>query len=346
MPSLESTFLRIAEILSFESNDSQLRQSLSSPEMDWDNLVRVGSSHLILPAIYNRLQEKQLLDTLPRELIEYLEKINSLNLERNTQIFKEVQFICQLLTKHQINHVFVKGTALLASGLYKSLSERMIGDIDILVQENQIEQAFKLLQEEGYNKYYTFSYQVKNHRHFPRQVSDGKLAAVELHTELLQFQHRKLINLDEMLQTKQLVNGISIPNNYYLNLHTILSWQINDHAYFYNRLSLKNSYDSLVLGLNKDEKLLNSLLSINICAAYISLNTALFKEYDQIKFVGSLKFKQKKYLYTLSHQRYARLDYTIKYAYVNTKERVVTFATNKSYRSHILKNKFFKRKKT
>ncbi|WP_053991020.1 nucleotidyltransferase family protein [Mangrovimonas sp. TPBH4] len=345
MPSLKSTFLRIAEILSFESDDLKLQQALSSPEMDWDNFVKVGSSHLLLPAIYNRLKTKQLLDILPEELAAYLEEINNLNLDRSKQILKEVVFISQLFSKHKINHVFVKGAAMLASGLYKSLSERMVGDIDILVQDNQIDKAFELLKNEGYNKLFKFNYEVKNYRHYPRQVSENRLAAVELHTGLLIFQHRKLINLEHMLQSKQLVNGISIPNNYYFNLHNILSWQINDHGYFYNRISLKNSYDSLVLGLYKDEKLLESLLSNKITAGYITLNATLFKEYQHLPLKRKFKFKQSNYLYSIQHQRYGKLDYNFRYAYINAKERVVTFATNKSYRSHILKNKFFNRKK-
>lgn len=345
MPSLKPTFFRIAHILSFESDNSELQQELSSPKMDWDNLVRVASSHLILPAIYNKLKAKNLLNTLPEDLVLYLEEINKLNLERNKQIFSEIEFISQLFSKYQINHVFLKGAAMLASGLYKSLSERMVGDIDILIQENQIEQAFELLKNQGYNKLFKFNYEVKNYRHYPRQVSENRLAAVELHTGLLKFAHNKLIDLDKMLQTKQSVNGISIPSNFYLNLHNILSWQINDHGFFYNRISLKNSYDSLVLGLYQNKDLLSSLLPIKHCTAYICLNAVIFEEYSHIKFNSNLKLKQYNYLNSLKHQGYAMVNYNLKYAYINAKERVVTFATNKSYRSHILKNKFLNRNK-
>ena len=76
--------------------------------MDWDHLVRVGSSHLVLPAIYCRLKAKKLLGLLPQELETYLKELTDLNRERNEQLLVEAQQISQWFQEANIDHVFLK----------------------------------------------------------------------------------------------------------------------------------------------------------------------------------------------------------------------------------------------
>ena len=134
MPNTHQTLQHIADILGFESDKTLLKARLESDTMDWDHLVRVGSSHLVLPAIYCRLKAKKLLHVLPQELESYLKEITALNRERNEQLLNEAQQISQWFQEADIDHVFLKGTAMLASGYYEDIAERMVGDIDILIQ--------------------------------------------------------------------------------------------------------------------------------------------------------------------------------------------------------------------
>ena len=67
----------------------------------------------------------------------YIKKIYELNLERNNILIKEINEISDLLNKENINHVYIKGASLIISNDYDVKSERMIGDIDILVNEKQ-----------------------------------------------------------------------------------------------------------------------------------------------------------------------------------------------------------------
>ena len=146
MPHTQQTLQNIADILSFESDKTLLKERLERETMDWDHLVRLGSSHLVLPAIYCRLKAKQLLNTLPMELESYLKEITDLNRERNQQLLAEAQQISQWFQEANIDHVFLKGTAMLASGYYEDLGERMVGDIDILVEESSLIKSFKFLE--------------------------------------------------------------------------------------------------------------------------------------------------------------------------------------------------------
>ena len=71
------------------------------------------------------------------------------------------------------------------------MTERMIGDIDILVDNQQINFASKILKENNYNSknnsdiIYTDNLKKYQRKHLPRLISDKYVAAVELHQEVL-----------------------------------------------------------------------------------------------------------------------------------------------------------------
>ena len=47
-----------------------------------------------------------------------------------------------------IDHVFLKGTAMLASGYYEDIGERMVGDLDILIESSIIELALTIIKNQ------------------------------------------------------------------------------------------------------------------------------------------------------------------------------------------------------
>ena len=124
----------IADILSFNTNQEALSEQFKHKPTDWDAVVIVASQHLMLPALYCQIKAKDLLHLIPEDLQLYLEEITAINRGRNEVLLKEVHEISEILKKEQIDHVFIKGTALLASDVFKDPAERMIGDIDILVE--------------------------------------------------------------------------------------------------------------------------------------------------------------------------------------------------------------------
>src|SRR5690606_2710142 len=112
--------------------------------------------------------------------------------------------------KENINHVFIKGTALLAGHVFKDPAERMIGDLDILIAPQQLQKAFEILTKKGYfAKPITSEYQKETFRHLPRQVSPDKFGAIELHSEVLLRKHTHLISNEQVLKNKRIINGIA-----------------------------------------------------------------------------------------------------------------------------------------
>ena len=116
----------------------------------WDKFVKIGSSHYVIPTLYFKLKERDFLKLLNTELVSYLEEIYNQNFNRNIELVKEVNEISHLLKSNNINHVFLKGAALVSSIYNESIGARMVGDIDILIAKDQIFNAQKLFQENNY----------------------------------------------------------------------------------------------------------------------------------------------------------------------------------------------------
>ena len=246
-----TTYQIIADILSFTTSNASLEATLSAADVDWDAIVVHGSRQLVIPTLYCRLKQRQLLHLLPEDLDLYLHDITSQNRKRNKAILKEVTMLSTLFKKHHIEHVFLKGAALLASGYYEDIAERMIGDIDILVATNQLDKAFELLQQHSFKPIpLTFGDKYFEHKHLPRMTTNKFIAAIELHRKLFMTYHIQELSNKNMLKKKVTMKRIVIPCLQHLMQHNILNHEINDHGYRYNRINFRSVYDTLILRKN------------------------------------------------------------------------------------------------
>ena len=92
------------------------------------------------------------------------------------------------MVEHNIKHIFLKGTALLLSNVFEDIGERMIGDIDFIIQHKDEEKIKKVLE---YNNNCiseeTFSlWRLFKPSHLPKLVHKNKTIAIEPHLELLE----------------------------------------------------------------------------------------------------------------------------------------------------------------
>ena len=55
------------------------------------------------------------------------------------------------MVKNNIKHIFLKGTALLLSNVFEDIGERMIGDIDFIIQGKDEEKIKKVLEKNKYS---------------------------------------------------------------------------------------------------------------------------------------------------------------------------------------------------
>ena len=238
----------IAKILSFESNETELRNQLSNENTDWDWFVE-ASSHLgVMTTAYCRLKQKGLLDLVPKDLNAYLSEITKINRHRNESLLNQVRELSKLFNDYKINHVFVKGCALLASGCYTDFGERLIGDIDVLVEPTNLYKAEQLLLNLEYvsSKPSLFG-KYKKHRHLPRLVHPNRLGAVEIHSKLLRKNSSKILNLHEIIKNRNRISQVYVPKTEVNMDILILNHQINDFGYLFKCINFKTCYDSLIL---------------------------------------------------------------------------------------------------
>lgn len=328
--------------MSFESSNEDLKNQLVTTDIDWDQIVTVASEHLVLPAVYCRMQQKALLGCLPDDLDHYLAELTQLNRDRNRTLMREVEQISTIFKTNSIQHVFIKGTALLVGGYFKDIGERMIGDIDILVASKDLDKAFDLLVAEGYSHFVSFNYEVKNYRHRPRQISSNHLGAVELHDQLLKHNYNHLIDKTVFLSRKDSIRDIAISNSEMLVWNTILAHQINDRCYYYNTIKLKSIYDLFVLGLPQKEVLLKELSTNKYGLRFLTLASVFCPEIAPLKRSIINRYKKQIFLLSLTYPFLGNQAIKLKSIYIGINVRLKLLFFNKSYRDHILKNKLNK----
>lgn len=302
MDHLALTYQHIADILSFETTNSELEQRLSDPNFNWDAIVIEGSKHLVLPALYCRLKSKSLLHVLPEELHTYLEELTAINRNRNASIIEQAHSLSALLHQNTIEHVFLKGTALLLSGTFEDIAERMIGDIDILINTNQTELAFDLLKNNGYYPIsQTLGYSFFGHKHLPRLKTKQHISAVELHEKLfVSYKDKALINANVLLE-KQTQHKVPIPSMDHLLRHNILNYQINDNGKLHNSISFRSAYDTVVLLRQQDFK--KGKYRDSVFKSYFNI-TGLFFEDIGKTFDVRTNFSTAFYRFKLKHLKF------------------------------------------
>ena len=238
----------IAQILSFEPNETELRAELNSKTMDWDWFVIASSQLGVMTSAYCRLEQKGLLDLVPRDLNSYLSDITQINRNRNETLLRQVKELSVLFDAHNIPHVFIKGCALMVSGYFKDFGERLIGDIDVLVETSNLYKAEQLLLSVEYVSLKNSVFgKYKTHRHIPRLVHKDRLGAVEIHSKILRKKVSNLLDLQEILANRITINQVYVPDAK-TNLDVlILNNQVNDFGYLLKFTNFKSCYDSLVL---------------------------------------------------------------------------------------------------
>ena len=220
-------------------------------KINYENLVKISSSHLVLPALYLKLKKKKYLTKTPNDFKSYLEFIYKHNSKNNQKLIEETKTIKNILKKNKIKYCLLKGANYILNDLYSDIGERMIGDIDFLIEKDNYDKVCNLFYEKGYkNKY---NYKLWKTKHAPRLISSKKQFALEVHFEGLLYRKRYLLTGKRILKNKQ-------PDGLNLVKLCILNYQINDYGSLKASYSYRVIYDFMLL-INKyniDIKLLNN----------------------------------------------------------------------------------------
>jgi len=275
----------------------KIQETLQSGKVNWNSLVYHSSNQLVLPALYLNLKRNNLLDFLPEELKEHLEDITNQNRKRNQLILDQVEEITILLKKNGLEPIYLKGTAHLLDGLYEDIAERMLSDIDFLLDEKEANKAWQLLVDSGYQKHNEISVTGFGlHRHLIELIKKGEVASVEVHTRVLEGDYHKKFNyshIKKVLRSSPTENTL-VPSIKHQILHNILNAQKNDKAKSNFKVLLRNSYDLMLLGQQKKPfKVINEFgYYFEDMNSYIGLSAELLAYPKGLEFEKTKKTKR------------------------------------------------------
>jgi hypothetical protein len=150
----------------------------------WNELFELAENQGVTCYLYYALKQKKSEGIIP---LEWQRKIRfqlmhfSVGNLKHLDELEELSLLCE---RNGINVIFLKGSHL-AFHVYPSPSLRPMGDIDIIVKEDDIPKMIEVLHESGYSSdYFTIENRTKYHWHFPPFFKEGK-KSIELHWTLL-----------------------------------------------------------------------------------------------------------------------------------------------------------------
>lgn len=237
-----------------EKNRLEIEVMLKKTNIDWDTVVKISTGHYVFPAIYCNFKRANFLKYLPQELVSYMQHITNLNRERNEEILEQSYNLNTFLLANNIKPIFLKGTGNLLEGLYEDVGERMVGDIDILFSEKDFFKAIDILKKDNYIKSKSELDYFQGFRHYSRLVKPANIAAVEIHKEVTVDKYRSEFNCEMISKDAQQINDFSVLSFENQLSVSIISSQINDYGFDFNRFLLRNAYDVFLMSKKVDAK--------------------------------------------------------------------------------------------
>jgi hypothetical protein len=118
--------------------------------LDWEYLIDTSLTHGVMPLLYSSLQ-KSFPQAVPKASLDRLKNHFRGNVQRSFSLAAELRKLVELFDSHSIRAIPFKGPVLAAS-VYGDLSLRQFGDLDILVNKQNILSVGELLVSQGYKR--------------------------------------------------------------------------------------------------------------------------------------------------------------------------------------------------
>ena len=293
---------------------AEILEAARSSQVDWQHFVSLCSNHLVLPIIYLKFKDHGILEHLPAELSEHLQQIHALNVTRNNQIIKQIREIVKVLNQNNIHPVFLKGAAHLLDDIYSDPGERILGDIDFLVAEQDYFPAAEAMKEQGYEfvddanlrEYHDISSQ----KHYPRLYHPEFIASIEIHRTPSDEKYVRWFNTETIDQDKKevaILSGCYVPADQKKIIHNFVHSQLSNEGNLYGHLSLREVYDLYLLSkrfplndtLQKIKTKQKAIAYYSLCGSVLGLNESFFPSKNFAFRVLSKKHKlnQNSYLF-------------------------------------------------
>ncbi len=223
-----------------------LVRSAQDPAFAWETFVQVAAETLVAPAVLDALRNKNLVEALPPEVIDFFDGVATLNRQRNERLMSEAIALAAILNEIDVVPVFLKGAAHLLSGLYPDLALRLTLDLDVLVPADRLSDCISRLSADGFKELLT-DWDFSGHHHYPPLGRQGSLAALELHSEPLDRPYQRLLPTGEVLHDAAVLQRgavkLAVPSAYCRMVQAVAHAQLADQAYIFGQLPLRELID-------------------------------------------------------------------------------------------------------
>ena len=254
-------------------HESEILNGVDINNINFEKLITLTSGHLMLPALFFNIQKKKASYLFPEDFIAYIKSIYAINKARNEILLEEAKELSELLVENNIKHIFLKGTALLLSNVFEDIGERMIGDIDFIIQHKDEEKIKKVLEKNKYcSKKPVSSFRLFRHRHLPKATHKNKTIAIEPHLKLLDARYRCAFNTKRLLNNfNEGLETIKTPRQSFLFDHCVYNFQINDGGFVGANHSHRSIYDIYKLYCKNSLIIKNSTKDIYVRHFFITI---------------------------------------------------------------------------
>ena len=129
-------------------NSQEQINKLLKEDINWEYIIHVGHSHRILPLLYHRLKNIES-EAIPQFILKQLKNNFYNNAQRNLFLTQELLRLLDIFKRNNIIAIPFKGLTLAVTA-YGDLSLRMMGDLDIFVNKQDMLKVQELLTTDGY----------------------------------------------------------------------------------------------------------------------------------------------------------------------------------------------------
>ena len=235
----QQTFFDLAQLLSpSQPFQAELLKNLRS-EQYYLPLISLANRYWLIAALVNKLKPVDLWTHLPPLLQDYLKELEVAYQQRALAIHKEVIFVCELLSKANINVILLKGAASMFNGVSEPISSRYMSDIDLLLPEHQLQKSIAILSREGYySDDDEFPISAHQHHHAPALIRKDGPCYIELHHMALSLSASAVLTNNEIWQDAQ-----TVKLNKTINVQQLSPTQQVIQCIAHSELSDKGYYD-------------------------------------------------------------------------------------------------------
>mgnify|MGYP003584082175 CR=1 FL=1 len=205
------------------------------PEAQWPSVLKVASRSWLSPALYVALARSSRLDEAPADVRDYLDFLHERNRERNRRLREQLVEAVGALNAQGIELILLKGAVHLFCAPAEILGARMMSDLDLSVEPEEMVQARSALERLGYRD-------VGDTRGMGRS---GAVALIEMRDRPSKRVRRYLLrDLRAASYSVEQVGTVArVPNSTCRAIHLIVHDMIKEGDYWRWRMDLRHLHD-------------------------------------------------------------------------------------------------------